>query len=429
MRFLGIGECADLADLYLRLVADGHEVKIFIGYPLCRDTLVGLIQRVADWRTELDWIRAAGPDGCVLFENIGLGYGEIQDRLRRDGFNVIGGGAYGTRLENDRAYAQGVLADLGLATAPTFEFSDVEEARRFIERWPARYVLKSNGPDAASFVGRHKAGADVQAVLAARGKIAASSFVLMEFVEGAEMGVGAYFNGEDFLEPACLDWEHKRFFPGDLGELTGEMGTVVTYSRSKRFFDRTLAKMVPLLRANGYCGYINLNTIVNEAGIWPLEFTCRFGYPGYAILDPLQKTPWADLFRAMLTRSTLMFDTEPGFAVGIVITTPPFPYYRDTLPAPVGLPVLFEGDLSSAELRHIHYGEVALQNGVLVTSGASGYTLVVTGTGETIEAARDAANALADKIVVANSRYRRDIGTRLIEGEFARIEATGLLDP
>ena len=243
------------------------------------------------------------------------------------------------------------------------------------------------------------------------------------------MGVGAYFNGEDFLEPACLDWEHKRFFPGDLGELTGEMGTVVTYSRSKRFFDRTLARMAPLLRANSYCGYINLNTIVNEEGIWPLEFTCRFGYPGYAILDPLQKTSWANLFRAMLTRSALRFDTEPGFAVGIVITTPPFPYCRDTVPVPVGLPILFEGDLSPAERRHVHYGEVALQNGMLVTSGASGYTLVVTGTGQTIEAARDAANALAAKVVVANARYRPDIGTRLIEGEFARVEALGLLDP
>jgi phosphoribosylamine---glycine ligase len=429
MRFLGIGECADLADLYLRLAADGHEVKVFIGYPLCKDTLAGLIERVCDWEAELDWIRAVGHDGCILFENIGLGYGEIQDRLRREGLNVIGGGAYGARLENDRPYAQRVLAELGLVTASIFEFSDVDEAKQFIDQRPARYVLKSNGPDAASFVGLHKAGADVQAVLAEGGKSTASNFILMDFIEGLEMGVGAYFNGEDFLKPACLDWEHKRFFPGELGELTGEMGTVVTYSRSKRFFDRTLAKMAPLLRENGYCGYINLNAIVNDEGIWPLEFTCRFGYPGYAILDPLQRTSWADLFRAMITRSTLCFDAAPGFAVGIVITTPPFPYSRDTVPVPVGLPVLFDGDLSQAEQGHVHYGEVALHNGRLVTSGASGYTLVVTGIGQTIEAARNAANALADKVVVPNARYRRDIGTRLIEGEFAKMEALELLDP
>ena len=429
MRFLGIGECADLASLYLRLARDRHEIRVFIGCPLCKDTLAGLIERVPNWESELDWIRAAGQDGFILFENIGLGYGEIQDRLRREGLNVIGGGTYGARLENDRVYAQRVLAELGLVTLPIFEFSDIDEATRFIDQRPARYVLKSNGPDAPSFVGRHQMGADVRAMLVSGEKVVAPSFVLMEFIDGVEMGVGAYFNGEDFLEPACLDWEHKRFFPGDLGELTGEMGTVVTYSRTKRFFDRTLAKIAPLLRANSYCGYINLNTIVNQEGIWPLEFTCRFGYPGYAILDPLQKTSWANLFRGMGTRSALRFDTEPGFAVGIVITTPPFPYSRDTVPVPVGLPLLFEGDLSPAEQRHVHYGEVALRNGVLVTSGASGYTLVVTGTGQTIEAARDDANALAAKVVVANARYRTDIGTRLIKGEFATVEALGLLDP
>ena len=77
----------------------------------------------------------------------------------------------------------------------------------------------------------------------------------------------------------------------------------------------------------------------------------------------------------------------------------------------------------------MHYGEVGLKNGVLVTSGVSGYTLVVTGTGPTIEAARDTANALVQKVVVANARYRSDIGQRLIDGEFARVEGWGLLDP
>ena len=76
----------------------------------------------------------------------------------------------------------------------------------------------------------------------------------------------------------------------------------------------------------------------------------------------------------------------------------------------------------------MHYGEVGLHEGGLVTTGTSGYTLVVTGTGDTVRAARDAANALADKVVVANARYRRDIGDKLIAGELAQIEAWGLLD-
>jgi phosphoribosylamine--glycine ligase len=427
VRFLGVGDCADLAALYLRLVEDGHEVKAFIGHPLCQDTLTGLVDRVTDWRAELDWVRGAGLDGCILFENVGAGRGELQDRLRSDGFNVIGSSAYGARLESDRTYAQCILAELGLSTANIFQFTDPTAARQFIDQRPARYVLKANGPDAPTFVGRHSAGSDVQAILEANGKFVAPSFVLMDFIEGVEMGVGAYFNGADFLEPACLDWEHKRFFPGDLGELTGEMGTVVTYSRTKGFFQRTLAKMAPLLRENGYCGYINLNTIVNDRGVWPLEFTCRFGYPGYAILDPLQRTKWGDLFRIMLNRSKLQFEVEPGFAVGIVISTPPFPYDREAVDVPVGIPILFEGNLSPPQRRHVHYGEVGLKHGVLVTSGMCGYTLVVTGAGETIKAARDAANVLADKVVVANARYRRDIGTRLIERDLSKIESWGML--
>jgi phosphoribosylamine---glycine ligase len=433
MRFLGIGDYCDLGALYLRLIAEGHEVKVFIGNPLSRGVLAGMVEQVPDWHGELDWIRAAGRDGIILFENVANHSGELQDGLRSKGFNVIGGSAYGDRLENDRAYAQGVLRSSGLSIARSWEFSDRQSAIEFLDQHPGRYVLKFNGPEAGvdNYVGRLPDGRDVRAFLAklTRAGTLKASLMLMEHIDGIEMGVGAYFDGARFLTPACLDWEHKRFFPGDLGELTGEMGTVVTYARSRQFFELTLGRMQELLSANGYCGYINLNTIVNEQGIWPLEFTCRFGYPGFAILTPLQKTPWGELFAGMVRRSKPSFEAHAGFCVGIVLTTPPFPYPRPQVQEPIGLPVLFDGELSFEDRQNLHYGEVGMEDGELVTSGIYGWTMVATGTGDGIAIGQQRANRLADRVLVPNVRYRRDIGDRLIAGDYARIEALHLLDP
>ena len=61
-----------------------------------------------------------------------------------------------------------------------------------------------------------------------------------DYVEGIETGICAYFNGERFLQPGCLDWEHKRFFTGKMGDLTGGMGKVATFTRSTRLFDAAL---------------------------------------------------------------------------------------------------------------------------------------------------------------------------------------------
>jgi phosphoribosylamine--glycine ligase len=241
------------------------------------------------------------------------------------------------------------------------------------------------------------------------------------------MGVGAYFDGERFLAPACLDWEHKKFCAGDLGELTGEMGTVVTYERTGVFFRQTLAHMAPLLKQHGYCGYINLNTMVNAQGIWPLEFTCRFGYPGYAILDPLQRTPWSTLFKGMVSRNGRDLCTSPGFAVGVVMTTRPFPYVRKLVPEPVGLPILFDGDLTERDRKNIHFGEIGLEGSRLVTAGYQGWTMVVTGTGSTIAEAQADAYRLAQRVVIPNVRYRNDIGAKLIAADFAKVESLRLL--
>ena len=254
------------------------------------------------------------------------------------------------------------------------------------------------------------------------------SFVLMEHVEGVEMGVGAYFNGVNFIGKACLDWEHKRFFPGNLGELTGEMGTIATFDRSRTFFEQTLKRMTPMLAAGGYCGYINLNTIVNERGIWPLEFTCRFGYPGFAVLGPLQHTAWGELFRAMISRKGSA-EMRPGFSAAIVLTTPPFPYDRETVEeAIVGLPVMFDGEISEEDRDRLYYGEVGMLNGQLVTAGMYGWSMVATSVGESIKEASSRAIELADRIMIPNVRYRRDIGSALREQDFEFVEKLGFFD-
>lgn len=433
MRFLGVSETCDLGALYMRLLAGGHEVRVAVTEPMARGTMAGLVPHVADWEKELGWIREAGDEGVILFEAVSEGLGALQDRLRGEGYNVIGGSAFGDRLENDRAFAMELLAGLGLQVAATHEFADAAAAGAFIADHPGRYVLKYSGPDFASsdnYLGQRADGADVRALLAARsrrgGGGAAARFILMDFLDGIEMGVGAYFDGDRFLRPACLDWEHKRFFAGDMGELTGEMGTVATFDRSDSFFEQTLARLEPLLRENGHVGYVNLNTIVNAAGIWPLELTCRFGYPGFAILDPLQQTGWADLFAAMLTRSRGRFDAAPGFSVGIVVTTPPFPYSRKQVDEAVGLPVFLDPALDEEDRRHLHFGEVGLEDGQLVTTGLYGWTLVVTATAPTIEAAQTAAYERVAKIATPNMRYRLDIADKLIAADFARLEKLGV---
>ena len=435
MRFLAVTETCDLSALYLRLQADGHEVKVSVSWEQAQGTLANMVPRAADWRAELDWIRQAPDLGILIFEAVSEGFGALQDELRRDGFAVIGGSAFGDRLENDRFHAQQLLAELGLQVAGSREFADPAAAAAFIAARPRRYVLKYSGHGFAShdnYVGQRADGGDVQAMLAARLRARGEEparFILMDHVEGVEMGVGAYFDGEDFLSPACLDWEHKRFFAGDQGELTGEMGTVATFDRSATFFGRTLGKFAPLLRANGHVGYVNLNTIVNDEGIWPLEFTCRFGCPGFAVLDPLQETSWAELLRAMATRSRRSFAASAGFSVGIVLTVPPFPYSRLEVDEAVGLPVMIPESFGAEDLRHVHLAEVGLADGQLVTSGLYGWPMVVTGTAPTIAEAQRAAYARAGRILIPNLRYRRDIGDRLAARDLSYVDGLALLDP
>lgn len=429
MRFLGVGDTNDLAAMYHGLAQRGHDVRVFVRDPACRDVYGGLLAFTTEWERELGWLREAGREGFVLFES--AGEGATQDALRKEGFQVVGGCALGDRLEADRAFGQAALRAAGMKTAVSHTFTDYAIASQHIARHPGRYVLKFNGATTLrtrNYVGTLADGADVQALLAFYAGRAAPhepvDFVLMEHVSGIEVGVGAFFNGRQFLAPACIDFEHKRFFPGDLGELTGETGTIVSYRHSHRLFDTVLAPLAQMLADGGYCGYINVNLMANEDGLWPLEFTSRFGYPGFAICESLHHEPWEVLFARLHGRDSLHLATHGGFAAGVVLTVPPFPYRHGYEELSKGMPVYlrpFAPHTGSA----LRLAEVALQGGQLVTAGVSGYLGVAVGTGDTPASANARALEVAQSVVVPNLRYRQDIGQRLEAGAWEQLQRWG----
>ncbi|HSI44278.1 MAG TPA: phosphoribosylamine--glycine ligase [Methylotenera sp.] len=430
MRFLGIGETCDLGDMYFRLATAGHEVKVFIQSSEAQDIYSGMLEAVSDWKIALPWVKEAGENGIIIFE--GVGSGNIQDELRQDGYQVIGGSAYGDRLESDRAYGQRVFAQMGLQTCDSHHFTDYDDAIEFLRTHPARYVFKLNGAFALrtlNYVGMLEDGSDILALLMVYRKQEHQTvdFVLMDYIDGIEVGIGAYFNGETFLQPACLDWEHKRFFPGSQGELTGEMGTVVTYRGAEIIFEKTLARIENDLKQSGYCGYININLIANEDGLWPLEFTSRFGYPGFAICEALHLETWESIFKKLLHKSSEELLTSDGFATGVVLTVPPFPYTHGYSQISKGLPILFRDSMTDEDYTHLHLAEVALSNDQLITSGTIGYIGVAIGVGINIEDSRTQAYALANKVIVPNLRYRNDIGDRVINGDYARLKTLGYI--
>ena len=359
----------------------------------------------------------------MLFE--GVEQGKLQDNLRADGYRVVGGSALGDRLEGDRAYGQAVLAGAGLPTAWSRGFGTPHHAADWLRDHPGRYVLKYDDGAHPTFVGEHPTGADVAFML--RRTDHAGPVLLMEALRGVEVGIGGYFDGQRFLEPACIDFEHKRFFPGEMGEMTGEMGTLASYAGAHLLFAATLGRVGPLLAAAGHVGYVNLNLIVNERGPFPLEFTCRFGNPGFAVLAALQADGWGDLLDRMARGAGGRFATVPGWAVAVVLTVPPFPAFTRHADPATDPPLFFIQPPSPAEQAHYHPVDVRQQDGQLFVHRRSGHAMIVTGTGAGPADAKAAANARAANVVAPELRWRNDIGDRILHGEADVLRGLGWL--
>lgn len=397
-------------DLAYRISQEDNEVKFHIQSDTEKDVGDGFVEKADAWENLVDWA------DVIVFDDIG--FGKTADKLRAEGKKVVGGSIFTDKLENDREFGQQELAKVGVSILPSWNFSDFDEAIKFVQANPERYVIKPSGraqnEKELLFVGQEEDGNDVINVLAHYKKNWSNKikyFQIQKYASGVEVGVGAFFNGNDFVRPININFEHKRLFPGEIGPSTGEMGTSMLWSPNSRIFDLTLAKMKERLVESKYVGYIDINCIANTKSIYPLEFTSRFGYPTISIQMEGVTSEWGKFLFSLAAGEATELRTKRGFQVGVVIAVPPFPFNdeRTFKKYSEDAAILFKKQNNT---DGVHLGEVKRIENDWRVAGRSGYSLVVTGSAHTMEDARNQAYNRVSNIMIPNMFYRTDIGRR-----------------
>ncbi len=410
-KFLFVSIDALIGDLAWAVKKEGHEVRYYIQEKEQKDVSDGFLDKVDDWRAHVDWA------DIVVFDDVG--FGAEADSLRKAGKPVVGGSEYTDKLELDREFGQAEMKAAGIPIIPRWNFTSFDDAIDFMKKNPDRYVIKPSGlaqnEKELLFVGQEDDGLDIIEMLERYKKNWSKQikvFQIQKYISGVEVATGAFFNGDDFVLPINVNFEHKRMFPGEIGPSTGEMGTLMFWSNRSPIFDATLGRMKVKLAACGYVGYIDINCIANSRGIYPLEFTCRWGYPHISIAMEGVLSEWGYFLDGIAKKQKPEMRTKRGFQVGVVVAVPPFPFddARAFKRYSEGAAIIFKKPVYDG----MHLGDVKVVDGDWRLAGNSGYALVVTGSGTTMEESRSVAYNRIKNIIIPNMFYRTDIGERWV---------------
>lgn len=244
--------------------------------------------------------------------------------------------------------------------------------------------------------------------------------MLQEFIEGTEFAVSGWMGTEGFVGQFNENFEFKKTMAGDTGPNCGEAGTVMKYVAASKLADQMLRSLEQALVKLDHVGDIDVNCIVDKAGKpWPLEFTCRLGWPAFNIMCALHKgDPVQWMLDACEGRDTLQ--VSPRVAVGVVVAQPDFPYSERKQADTDGVPIY---GVTDENRRHLWPQSVKkMPQPVMVDdkveeaqtwSTAGDYVLVVTGMGRTVASAAERAYTTVKELQIADMIYRNDIGKKL----------------
>ena len=373
---------------------------------------------------EFDKLVAFAKEKSIDFTIVGMDdplVGGIVDVFEAEGLKVFGPRKNAAILEGSKAFSKDLMKKYHIPTAAYENFTDPEEALKYLETAKMPIVLKADGLALGKGVlicnTLEEAKEGVRTIMEDKkfGN-AGNTMVIEEFMTGREVSVLSFVDGKTIRTMTSAQ-DHKRAQDGDQGLNTGGMGTFSPspfYTEEVDEFCRKYVYQptVDAMAAEGrpFKGIIFFGLMLTPDGPKVLEYNARFGDPEAQVVLPRMTNDIIDVMEACIDGRLDEIDLqfEDNAAVCVVLASDGYPVSYKKGYVINGLDEFKKHD----GYYCFHAGTKRTDEGI-VTNG--GRVLGVTAKGSDLKEARKNAYAATEWVTFENKYMRHDIGKAIDE--------------
>jgi len=242
-----------------------------------------------------------GPDGPLA--------NGIVDYLEAGNVSVFGPKKEAAEIEWRKSFAIEVMRSASVPFPKSEVLYSETDIEKFVTGCSYRVVVKADGLASGKGVWLPKEKREIiDAALKCRASRPEEPVVLQEFLEGREISVFCFTDGESIssLVAAC---DYKRAYDGNKGPNTGSMGSYTwpifwTDELAKFVSEKIMLPVVKELkrRVRPFVGVLYAGLIITKDGPKVLEFNARFGDSEAQVILPLLVTDPIEVMAACIGR-------------------------------------------------------------------------------------------------------------------------------
>ncbi|KHJ31492.1 putative phosphoribosylformylglycinamidine cyclo-ligase [Erysiphe necator] len=352
----------------------------------------------------------------------------IEGYFRAVGISCYGPSKEAARMEGSKTFSKDFMKRHNIPTARYKNFSNFDEAKKYLETVTYNVVIKASGLAGGKGViipnSKSEACTALEKImLHEEFGSAGKEVVIEEFLEGEELSILTFSDGYSFksLPPAQ---DHKRIFDGDQGPNTGGMGCyaptkVATSDLIKEIERKILEPTISGMRNEKFPfrGTLFTGLMITKTGPKVLEYNVRFGDPETPTLLPLlsKETDLAEIMIACVEGwlSSVDLKVDSKFSATVVIAAGGYPGTY-----PKGKSIYIQPHTPNINLFH---AGTTFREGQLQTSG--GRVIAAQAISDTLGQAVETAYSGVKLVKFDDMFYRKDIAHRALDSSQPKIEA------